>query len=198
MAASPDRSLDLGRFAELATLASRYGLGLYIEPPTPGAALRNEADWLVGVIGESAGEPLGFAPVLADAIEFSFVPLERYVEAGLTGEFDYDATALPIDVAAEAFAAGLDPFAELIALAAERGCGLWFEPPWPASRTAAGYWLIGLLGTEAAGPLALGRSFGDAVVSAFPSFDRFARTGRLRSMWISGDRSTYRRLDETN
>jgi hypothetical protein len=197
VAGEPDRNLELGRFAELAALAAGSGLGLYIEPPTPGSPERHESDWVVGVLGESEGEPLGFAPVLADTIELSFLPLETYIRAGLTGGVDSESRTQP-GATEKAFAVGLEPFADLVARAAEHGCGLWHEPPWPASRRTAGHWVIGLLGEEASGPLALGPSFRNAVISSFPSFDHYARTGRLQAIWISGDGSSYRRVDESS
>jgi hypothetical protein len=175
VSAQPDHGLDLGRFPELAATAVRHRLGLYILPPKPGEPVRNENDWLVGVIGETEGEPLGFATTLAEAIGLSFLPLDVYVRAGLAEEFDFDATALPDRVTADSFTTALQPFAELTARAAEHGCGLYFEPPWPTSRKASGHWVIGLLGDEASGPLALGQSFSSAVISVASPFVVFER-----------------------
>jgi hypothetical protein len=62
-------------------------------------------------------------------VRLSFLPLEVYVRASLAEEFDFDATALPDRVTADAFTTALQPLAKLTTSAAEHTCGLYLEPP---------------------------------------------------------------------
>ena len=185
--------MECGRLRDLGEAAAGLRLGLYIDPPS--SRFRREGnDWVVGVLGAAEGEPLGVAATLGEAVELSFLPLKRYVRQALPGEF----AAAPVtdhQQPEDGFATGLVPFTELIARAAEEGCGVWFEPPWPACSRPSEYWVIGLLGDGAGGPLAVGRSFIDAVVSAFPPFSKYVRTGELASIWVSGD-GTARRVND--
>jgi hypothetical protein len=114
---SPDRDgLDSPANAE-----AMRDLGLYTEPPS--SRFRGDGnDWLVGVLGVAESEPLGVAATLGEAVELSFLPLRTYAREAVSGEFD--AGLGTQELRADGFAAGLVPLTELIARAAEEGCGV--------------------------------------------------------------------------
>jgi hypothetical protein len=80
-------SVDLGMFAELLHEAARFGLGLYVDRCDREAP----AHWHVGVMGIVGGETLATGDTLAEAVEFSFLPLRAYAESGLEPGFSLSA-----------------------------------------------------------------------------------------------------------
>src|SRR5262245_8307342 len=71
--------VEYGRLGELGEAAASFRLGLYIMP----ALFRNRPEedrdgWDVGVLSLVERESLGVGTTLAEAVEASFLPLNRY------------------------------------------------------------------------------------------------------------------------
>jgi hypothetical protein len=170
-----DHKSDVGRLGELLLEAAKFGLCIFLYPPSyvacecPECARRPPA-WRTQVIGLDEGEDLASGETIAEAVEFSFLPLQLYIESGL--EPGYLPVRAQIEMPDEL---ELGCLAELVAAAREIGVALHINSPSEPSKG----WCVGLMaeGPSQSQPLGFGATLAEAVGHAFLPLRRFIREG---------------------
>ena len=153
--------------------AAAFGLGIFLYPPTnlvcdcPECAAR-PPEWRILVMGICESEELANGQTLAGAVEFSFLPLQAYVESGLEPGY------LPVDNAPDVSEElELGRLAGLAAEAHELGVALYIYSPTEHEER----WRVGALAGSSSDVLGFGETLAEAVEHAFLPLRRFAREG---------------------
>jgi hypothetical protein len=167
----------MGRLGELLEEATSVGLDVFLHPSSyrgcdcPDCRARGPA-WYVEVLGMAYSEDLSWGRTLAEAVEFSFLPLQITIETGLEWEsLPICGEQTPREPLTQLELGRLD---ELVAEIARLGVGLAISPPLDFYAYGP-LWCVLMETRDAITPLGYGDTLAEAVAHAFLPLQLFAQ-----------------------